>query len=116
MSTTATAERTPRADNSVLRPFSVHFPQEELDDLRRRLVATRWPDKETLADQSQGARLASMQELVRYWATDYDWRKAEAKLNALPQFQATDPPLQWRTRRSFGTTQTCEIRTSTAGT
>src|SRR4029434_5787099 len=56
------------------------------DDLRRRVAATRWPDKETVADQSQGAQLATMQDLVRYWGTDYDWRKAEAKLNALPQF------------------------------
>jgi len=57
-----------------------------LIDLRRRLQATRWPDRETVADQSQGVRLAKLQELVRYWGTDYDWRKAEVKLNALPQF------------------------------
>jgi hypothetical protein len=86
MSTTPTMERTPGADGEVLRPFTIHVPQGELDDLRRRLVATRWPDKETVADQSQGARLGNMQELVRYWATDYDWRRAEARLNALPQF------------------------------
>src|SRR5206468_9355483 len=55
-------------------------------DLRRRIGATRWPDKETVADQSQGVQLARLQELVRYWGTGYDWRKAEAKLNALPQF------------------------------
>jgi len=58
----------------------------ELADLRRRLAATRWPDKETVADESQGTQLANLQELVRYWGTDYDWRKAEAKLNAFPQF------------------------------
>jgi pimeloyl-ACP methyl ester carboxylesterase len=69
-----------------IRPFQVDVPEEELDDLRRRLQATRWPDKETVADQSQGAQLARMQELVRYWGTEYDWRKVEAKLNALPQF------------------------------
>ncbi len=71
---------------SAVRPFQVTIPQEELDDLRRRLAATRWPDKETVADQSQGAQLAKMRDLVRYWGTDYDWRKTEAKLNALPQF------------------------------
>ncbi|MGZ4379912.1 MAG: epoxide hydrolase family protein [Gaiellaceae bacterium] len=69
-----------------IRPFHIDIPDAELVDLRRRLAATRWPDKETVADQSQGAQLAKMQELVRYWGTDYDWRKAEAKLNALPQF------------------------------
>ena len=55
-------------------------------DLRRRIAATRWPDRETVADRSQGVQLAKLQELVRYWGTDYDWRKAEAKLNAFPQF------------------------------
>ncbi len=67
-----------------IRPFHAEIPQEEIDDLRRRLASTRWPDKETSA--SQGVELAKLQELVRYWATDYDWRRAEAKLNALPQF------------------------------
>ncbi len=71
---------------TAVRPFRVDMPEEALADLRRRIAATRWPDKETVADQSQGAQLASMQELVRYWGSDYDWRKAEAKLNALPQF------------------------------
>src|SRR5690348_6678746 len=71
---------------SAVRPFQVTIPQEELDDMRRRLAATRWPDKETVADQSQGAQLAKLRDLVRYWGTDYDWRKTEAKLNALPQF------------------------------
>jgi hypothetical protein len=61
-------------------------PQEELDDLRRRIGATNWPEKETVADQSQGVPLAMIQELARYWATEYDWRKVEARLNALPQF------------------------------
>ena len=74
------------AEDRSIRPFKVHVPQAALDDLRRRIAATRWPDKETVADRSQGAQLAKLQELVRYWGTDYDWRKAEAKLNALPQF------------------------------
>jgi pimeloyl-ACP methyl ester carboxylesterase len=77
---------TAAADDSI-RPFTVSFPEEELAELRRRLQATRWPDKETVADQSQGAQLAKLQELVRYWATDYDWREGEAKLNAFPQFK-----------------------------
>jgi len=67
-------------------PFRINVPEEALVDLRRRIAATRWPTKETVTDQSQGVQLAMMQELVRYWATDYDWRKVEAKLNALPQF------------------------------
>ncbi|PYS43911.1 MAG: multidrug MFS transporter, partial [Acidobacteria bacterium] len=67
-------------------PFKVQVPQAALNDLRRRIAATRWPDKETVTDQSQGAELAKLQELVRYWGSGYDWRKAEAKLNALPQF------------------------------
>ena len=70
----------------AVRPFRVDVPEEDLDDLRRRIAATRWPSKELVEDRSQGVQLATMQELARYWATDYDWRKAEAKLNALPQF------------------------------
>ncbi len=66
--------------------FHVDIPDEALDDLRRRIAATRWPHKELVADRSQGVQLATMQELTRYWATDYDWRTCEAKLNALPQF------------------------------
>jgi pimeloyl-ACP methyl ester carboxylesterase len=69
-----------------IRPFEVHVPDAELVDLRQRLASTRWPDKETVSDASQGVPLATLQELVRYWATDYDWRKAEARLNAYPQF------------------------------
>ena len=69
-----------------IRPFHVDIPEEQLDDLRRRIAATRWPSKELVADRSQGVQLATLQALARYWATDYDWRKAEAKLNALPQF------------------------------
>jgi pimeloyl-ACP methyl ester carboxylesterase len=74
------------ADGNTIRRFEINVPEEQLVDLRRRIGATRWPDQETVADQSQGVRLARLQELVRYWGTDYDWRKAEAKLNALPQF------------------------------
>ena len=73
----------------VIRPFRVTVPEADLVDLRRRIAATRWPDKETVADRSQGTQLAKLQELVRYWGTDYDWRKVEAKLNALPQFMTT---------------------------
>ncbi|GHO77578.1 hydrolase [Ktedonobacter sp. SOSP1-85] len=71
---------------SAIRPFRINIPEEELVELRRRIAATRWPEKETVADQSQGVQLATIQELARYWATEYDWRKVEAKLNALPQF------------------------------
>jgi pimeloyl-ACP methyl ester carboxylesterase len=67
-------------------PFHVEFPQEALDDLRRRIDATRWPSKELVQDRSQGVQLETLQALAQYWVTDYDWRKAEAKLNALPQF------------------------------
>ena len=70
----------------AIRPFHIDIPEEELADLRRRLAATRWPDPETVPDQSQGAQLSRLQGLVRYWGTGYDWRRAEAKLNALPQF------------------------------
>jgi pimeloyl-ACP methyl ester carboxylesterase len=71
---------------SEIRPFHVEIPEDELADLRRRILATRWPERETVADQSQGVPLAMTQELASYWATDYDWRKVEAKLHALPQF------------------------------
>jgi len=74
------------SEDAAVRPFRVNVPQAALDDLRRRIVATRWPDKETVDDQSQGAPLAKMQELIQYWGSGYEWRKAEAKLNALPQF------------------------------
>jgi len=73
-------------EGGEIRPFGVNFPDDALVDLRRRVAATRWPDKETVADPSQGVQLATVQQLARYWQTDYDWRKAEARLNALPQF------------------------------
>jgi pimeloyl-ACP methyl ester carboxylesterase len=72
--------------DTTIRPFRINVPEEVLVDLRRRVAATRWPDQETVTDDSQGVPLATMQELARHWATDYDWRKVEARLNALPQF------------------------------
>ncbi|MBW4696243.1 MAG: epoxide hydrolase N-terminal domain-containing protein [Lyngbya sp. HA4199-MV5] len=75
--------------NNAIRPFRVHVPQAAIVDLRQRIAATRWSDKETVADQSQGVQLKTMKDLVRYWGTKYDWRKVEAKLNALPQFVTT---------------------------
>ena len=76
----------PAAKSDAIRPFRINVPEEDLVDLRRRIAATRWPEKETVTDESQGVQLATIQKLARYWATDYDWRKVEARLNALPQF------------------------------
>jgi pimeloyl-ACP methyl ester carboxylesterase len=73
-------------EDATVRPFRIDVPQEAIDDLRRRIDATRWPERETVDDDSQGVPLATMQELARHWATDHDWRRCEAKLNALPQF------------------------------
>ncbi len=85
-STAATAAQ----DSTAIRPFTVPIvPQAALDDLRRRIAATRWPEKETVADQTQGVQLATMQKLASYWGKDYDWRKCEAKLKALPNFITT---------------------------
>ena len=72
--------------SDMIRPFNVHISDEDLKDLKQRIIATRWPDKETIADASQGAQLANLQQLLSYWGNKYDWRKAEAKLNAFPQF------------------------------
>ena len=77
------------SEDTAIRPFHVKVPQVALDDLRRRLAATRWPDRETVTDQSQGVPLDKLQALVRYWGKDYDWRRVEARLNALPQFVTT---------------------------
>ena len=77
------------AEDRSIRPFKAQVPQAALDDLRRRIAETRWPDRETVDDQSQGIQLAKLKPLVEYWGTGYDWRKAEAKLNALPQFMTT---------------------------
>jgi pimeloyl-ACP methyl ester carboxylesterase len=73
-------------DSTPIRPFHLEIPDEKLDDLRRRIEATRWPSGELVDDRSQGVQLATMRELARYWTTDYDWRACEARLNALPQF------------------------------
>ena len=83
------AGRVRAEENADIRPFRVNVPEEQLVDLRRRIAATRWSDRETVNDRSQGTQLARLQELVRHWGTDYDWRKAEARLNALPQFMTT---------------------------
>jgi len=80
---TAVAEQT----GSAIRPFSVAVPEESLTDLRRRLAATRWPSPELVGDRSQGVQLATLQALARYWATEHDWRRCEARLNAVPQFR-----------------------------
>jgi pimeloyl-ACP methyl ester carboxylesterase len=77
---------TENTTSDLIRPFRIEVPEADLVDLRQRIAATRWPDRETVDDQSQGAQLAKVQELVRYWGTGYDWRKVEFKLNSLPQF------------------------------
>ncbi len=79
-------ETDPPAGDASIRPFRFRAPEEALADLRRRIAATRWPSRETVTDASQGVQLATMHQLARYWQTDYDWRKVEARLNALPQF------------------------------
>jgi pimeloyl-ACP methyl ester carboxylesterase len=87
----AQSQSSPQKENTVtdkaaIRPFQVSFPDADLVELRRRVAATRWPERETVADETQGVRLATVQKLARYWATDYDWTKCEARLKALPQF------------------------------
>src|SRR5262249_18397441 len=84
--TSTTQGKGQEADNTAIRPFHVSVPETELTELRRRINATRWPEQETVSDASQGVKLATTQALARYWATEYDWRKIEAKMNALPQF------------------------------
>jgi pimeloyl-ACP methyl ester carboxylesterase len=84
--TTTHADAEAPGEDGAIRSFSIAIPQEDLDDLRRRIAATRLPEKETVDDQSQGVQLATIQELVRYWGSDYDLRRFEARLNALPQF------------------------------
>jgi pimeloyl-ACP methyl ester carboxylesterase len=84
---TATQQGTKQAtDEAAIRPFQVNVPEAELAELRRRITATKWPERETVTDASQGVQLATIQALARYWATNYDWRKIEARMNALPQF------------------------------
>src|SRR4029450_13236281 len=85
--TSATQERTQQAaDPTAIRPFRINVPDAEIAALRRRIRATRWPERETVTDASQGVQLATMEKLARYWETEYDWRKCEAKLKALPNF------------------------------
>jgi pimeloyl-ACP methyl ester carboxylesterase len=83
---TAEAVQQIRSDQAAIRPFQVGFAEAELQELRRRVNATRWPERETVADDSQGVPLATIQELARYWGSDYDWRKCEERLSALPHF------------------------------
>jgi pimeloyl-ACP methyl ester carboxylesterase len=80
------AASTAAAGGEAIRPFRVSFPDDALADLRRRVAATKWPDKETVTDETQGVRLATMQQLAQYWQTKHDWRKVEARLNSYPQF------------------------------
>ena len=87
-------------DKTAIRPFHVNVPEAELIELRQRINATRWPEQETVADASQGVQLATVQKLARYWATEYDWRKIEAKLNALPNFVTQIDGLDIRDRKS----------------
>src|SRR3989449_2762489 len=85
--TSATPQGSKQADDkNAIRPFQVNFPEADLTELRRRINATKWLERETVADATQGVQLATMQALARYWGTEYDWRKVEARLNALPQF------------------------------
>ena len=95
-----------RPATTAIRPFTVHVPQAELVDLRRRIAATRWPDQETVTDRSQGNQLGKLQELVRYWGTDYDWRKAEAQAQCLAQFMT-------RSMASTSISSTCVLGTRT---
>jgi hypothetical protein len=76
-------------DPNTIRPFQINIPEDALIDLRQRIAATRWPDKETVNDESQGIQLEEMQALVHYWGNGYNWRNVEAKLNALPEFVTT---------------------------
>src|SRR5215831_1463061 len=87
--TTAPPTTSLAGEDRSIRPFTIHVPQTALDDLRQRINATRWPDRETVTDRSQGVQLEQLQALMRYWGTDYDWRKLEKKLNDLPQFVTT---------------------------
>ena len=85
------------AGDESIRPFTVSFPQDEIDDLRRRIAATRWPEKETVTDATQGVQLATMQKLAQYWATEYDWRKCEAQAESPAELHHRDR----RARHSF---------------
>ncbi len=86
MTQSSATQQGSKQDKNAIRPFQVTVPEAELSELRRRINATKWPERETVADASQGVQLATTQALARYWGSDYDWRKCEARLNALPQF------------------------------
>jgi hypothetical protein len=90
------------AELTAIRPFTIETPEADLDDLRVRIEATRWPEKKTVEDDSQGVPLALMQNLARYWATEYDWRKCEALLNALPNYitEIDGLDIHFRSRRT----------------
>ena len=87
LSSPGQAREEPTMSSDTVRPFRVEIPDGALDDLRRRIKATRWPSGELVADRSQGVQLATLQELARYWASDYDLGRVQARLNALPQFR-----------------------------
>jgi hypothetical protein len=91
------------ADATAIRPFTIETPEADLEDLRSRIAATRWPEKETVDDLSQGPQLATMQALARYWAEEYDWRKCEEKLKALPHFITEIAGLDIHFIQSLGT-------------
>src|SRR5262245_56676125 len=87
VASSASPQRTaPATDKNAIRPFQVNVPEAELTELRRRINGTKWPDRETVPDATQGVQLATTQALARYWATEYDWRRCEAQLNAVPNF------------------------------
>jgi len=86
MTQTSTKQQSNEQSTDAIRPFQVNIPEEELTDLRRRINAAKWPERETVADDTQGVQLATMQKLAQYWGTDYDWHRCEAKLSALPHF------------------------------
>src|ERR1700730_10563245 len=101
LSVSALASAAPPDDAQAIRPLHVHVPNAELVDLRKRLAATRWPDRETVEDTSQGVQLATIQALVQYWGTQYDWRTVESELNSLPQFTTKiHGPRRWQRVRT----------------
>jgi pimeloyl-ACP methyl ester carboxylesterase len=102
MSATISTGTKTKAHHPSVRPFHIEISDEALDELRRRIAATRWPDKETVSDRSQGAQLAKLRPLVEYWGSDYDWRKVETSLNALPQLitEIDGPDIQFAHIRS----------------
>ena len=105
--TIATRQRAHSADNAAIRPFRVSIPEAELTDLRRRITATKFPERETVNDMSQGVPLATVEKLARYWATEYDWRKVEARLKSCETHGTSEARIRsmtWcRTRRRNGT-------------